>query len=372
LIKQGYTKYIAAVAVGMVFCLTASKRTRGQSEAPQGLTESPRTAEQVYKNIQVLNGLPASRLDGVMYFMSASLGVGCAYCHTSQWDSDDKTAKLTTRRMIQMMRAINKENFSGNTVVNCYTCHRGQTQTATAPPANLALPPPDAGLAVAKPSTPLPSSDEIIDRYIRAIGGVAAIDKIKTRASHGTETMTEGMTAPHTGAIAVYQKAPNKLLIVRDYQAVETVEAFNGATGWIKDSGGKRGMSDRELAALQPNADFFRYLKIKASYPQTRTIERERLGNGEVYVVGATSPEGTREKLYFDAQTGFLVRKYAAFNTSFGAIPEVTDFDDYRDVSGVKLPFTIIWSRPPFSCVRRFTEVKINVEMKDADFQMTK
>lgn len=370
MIKGRFAKCIVVVVIGTLLGVVEASN-RAVSVVLQGSSGSTKSTEQVYKNIQALTGLPASQLDGVMYFMSASLGVGCGYCHTSQWDSDEKTSKLTTRRMIQMMRTINKENFSGNNVVNCYTCHRGQTQTATSPPANQLLLQPDAGTTVSKPTTPLPSSEEIIERYIREIGGQAAIAKIKTRVSRGTETTTDPATAV-TVQIEIYQTEENKLLITRKGQRGETVVAFNGATGWIKDSGGQREMNAEELAAARRDADFFRYLKIKTHYPQTRTLGREKLGDREVYIVGATSTDDSREKLYFDTRTGLLVRKYIAFNTAFGTIPEVTDFDDYREVNGVRLPFIITWSRAPFASTRKLAEVKINVATKDVKFEMPK
>ena len=373
MIEKTCAKWITIFVVGTAFCvLNAVGRAHSVGEvSSQSTGDSTKTAEQVYKNIQVLTGLPASQLDGVMYFMTASLGVECAYCHTNPWDSDEKTAKLTTRRMIQMMRTINKENFSGNNVVNCYTCHRGQTQTATSPPANPFLLRPDDSTTAASPDTALPTSDEIINRYVLAIGGQAAIDKIKTRLSRGTETTTDRAAAV-TVQIEVYQTAENKLLITRKNARAETVMAFNGSTGWIKVSGVQREMNAKELSAAQRDAVSFHYLKIKTSYPQTRTLGRERLGDREAYVVGATSTDGSREKLFFDSRTGLLVRKYVPFNTAFGTIPEVTDFDDYREVGRVKLPFTVIWSRAPFASTRKFAEVKINVEMKDVKFEMPK
>ncbi|HEY3138468.1 MAG TPA: c-type cytochrome [Blastocatellia bacterium] len=365
MIEKTCAKWITIFVVGTTLgVINAVGPAYSDAGVPlQSADNSTKTAEQVYKNIQVLTGLPASQLDGVMYFMSASLGVACSYCHTNPWDSDEKTSKLTTRRMIQMMRTINKENFSGNNVVNCYTCHRGQTQTATSPPANPLSLQPDAGTTVSKPTTPLPSSDEIIERYIREIGGQVAINNIKTRVSRGTETTTDGATAV-TVQIETYQTAENKLLITRKDQRGEAVVAFNGATGWIKDGGGQREMNAKELDAAHKDADFFRFLKIKTTYPQTRTLGREKLGDREAYIVGATSTDGSREKLYFDTRTGLLLRKYVAFNTAFGTIPEITDFDDYREVSGVKLPFTIIWSRSPFSSARKFAEVKVNIKFE--------
>jgi len=119
-------------------------------------------------------------------------------------------------------------------------------------------------------------------------------------------------------------------------------------------------IKDSELDRTKKEADFFRYLEIKDTYPQMRVLGKENIDAREVYVVGATSREGDREKLYFDVASGLLVRKVSAFRTAFGSIPEVMDFSDYRDVSGVKLPFTIKWSRPPFAYVRNFSEIKLN------------
>src|SRR5438034_424691 len=144
-----------------------------------------KTAEQVYKNIQVLNGLPASELDGVMNFMSASLGLGCTHCHTNIWDSDAKSPKLAARKMIVMTRNLNTESFSGNPAITCYTCHRGRPNSVPLPlvdpvSSQASSQPSEAGATPAKPPA-LPTSDEIIGRYILAIGREAAIAKMKTR-----------------------------------------------------------------------------------------------------------------------------------------------------------------------------------------------
>lgn len=326
-----------------------------------------KTAGQVYKNIQVLKELRASELDGVMNFMSAALGVGCTYCHTNPWDSDEKTAKLAARRMILMTRAINGEHFSGNPAVTCYTCHRGQHNSVPNPPADLATSNSEDLTTPSKPSA-LPSTDDIIDRYIRAIGSEAAIQKIKTLVSHGTETTTNRMTPPATAPIEIYQTTANKLLIVRASPRGTIMEAFDGVKGWTRDARGSRELEGRELADVMRDADLMRYLNLRVAYPQMRVLTKERVADREAYVIGATSRDDSREKLYFDVQTGLLIRKYGAFKTAFGTIPEVTDFDDYGEVNGVKLPFTIAWSRPPFGSVKKFTEIKLNVFIDDSKF----
>ncbi len=129
-----------------------------------------KTAEQAYKNIQVFKGLPASQLLGAMNFMAGSLGVSCNHCHVpNQFAKDDKPAKQIARQHLQMMRAINDANFGGKTVVNCATCHRGETRSASV--LTLAQNPfPSADTAL-KSSESLPTVDQILDKYLQAIGG---------------------------------------------------------------------------------------------------------------------------------------------------------------------------------------------------------
>jgi hypothetical protein len=116
-----------------------------------GREEQP--AEQVFKNIQVMKGVPAGRFLRIMQLGYArSLGVNCAHCHVpGQWESDEKPTKGIAREMILMMRAINNDILkkiknlkSESPAVNCTTCHRGETKPA------LNLPEPQ------RPSAPQP------------------------------------------------------------------------------------------------------------------------------------------------------------------------------------------------------------------------
>src|SRR5205085_2437634 len=84
------------------------------------------TTEQKFKNIQVLKGLPATELDPTMAFISGSLGVRCSYCHSNQFEKDDKPTKPAARRMLQMVFDLNKANFNSRRDVSCYTCYRGK------------------------------------------------------------------------------------------------------------------------------------------------------------------------------------------------------------------------------------------------------
>jgi hypothetical protein len=96
-------------------------------------------AETVFKNIKILNGVPAGNLLKIMQMgYSRALGVSCAHCHvTGQWDKDDKPAKPIARDMSKMAHTIIFDllkNIDGlkdrNPLVNCTTCHRGQVKPA--------------------------------------------------------------------------------------------------------------------------------------------------------------------------------------------------------------------------------------------------
>lgn len=374
MLRPRHAELAAIIVLASLYFIAISGREqiRGASldwsaKAAGQVRTGEKTAGEVYKNIQALKDLRASELDGVMNFMSAALGVGCTYCHTNPWESDEKTAKLAARRMILMTRAINGEHFSGNPAVTCYTCHRGQHNSVPNPPADLATSHSEDVTVPSKPAALL-STDDIIDRYIRAIGGEAAIQKIKTLVSRGTETTTNGMTPAATAPIDIFQTTAKKMLIVRNSPRDTIMEAFDGVKGWTRDARGSREVEGRELAEVMRDADVMRFVNLRVTYTQMRVLSKERVGDREAYVVGATSREDSREKLYFDEQTGLLIRKYAAFKTAFGTIPEVMDFTDYREVNGLKLPFTITWSRPPFGSVKKFTEIKLNVPVDDSKF----
>ncbi len=366
---RGSVKRAVSITVlGFALCLLAVADSKNSIDAQDSKPEKP--AEEVYKNIQVFNGLPASQLDGAMQFMSASLGVGCDHCHTNAWESDQKTAKVATRTMIVMTRNINKETFGNNPAVTCYSCHFGRPHSIPLPGAELLASKAESEPAITKPAS-MPTTDEVINRYISAIGGQAVIEKLKTRVSRGSLTTTNRVNPPISGSLEIYQQAPDKMFTILNYwSGGANYKVFNGAAGLVKDPGAQREMEGRELTEQKRDADFFRYLKLRESFPSLRVLGKEKVSNREAYVVGATSVDGSREKLYFDVATGLLIRRYISFKTVFGTIPEVTDFDDYKEVSGARVPFTVNWSRPPFAYTQKFTEIKFNLPVDGAKFEM--
>src|SRR6195256_2932619 len=145
-----------------------------------------KTAEQVSKNIRVLQGTPANELNQSMHLMKGAVGMDCLYCHIErEWDKDVKPPKEVARTMISMMMDINKRQFGGRQVVTCYTCHNGRPMPADMPIFPVLEPKMD-------PKPAVPTVDQILTKYVQALGGEQAIRKVTRRAITGTQFIPTG------------------------------------------------------------------------------------------------------------------------------------------------------------------------------------
>ena len=217
----------------------------------------------------------------------------------------------------------------------------------------------------AKQDAPLPGVDEILDRYVLAVGGRQAIERVTSRVLKGSRVGADGVLVPEE----VYAKAPNKLLTVTSYPNQVFRIGFDGAHGWAGSNQGGRDLGEEMLAQLRREAEFYKETRLKEMYSKMTVLGRATVGERAAYVVEATPVDGgSHEKLFFDVQTGLLVRKYSLAKTALGQFPAQTDYEDYREVDGVKLPFTIRWAIPGRTWGRKVTEVKQNVPLDDAQF----
>jgi hypothetical protein len=122
---------ISSSKIGPLEAFGAAKSPQKAADKSENTAKSPK-AENEYKNIQVLKGLPAGELMTVMKSFSEGLGVDCTYCHVSVGEAfkDEKSTKQVARKMLLMVRDMNK-NYPTNGQVTCYTCHRGSAQPAS-------------------------------------------------------------------------------------------------------------------------------------------------------------------------------------------------------------------------------------------------
>jgi hypothetical protein len=342
-----------------------------------------KTVDQTRKNIKVLKGLPDSQLGTVMNFIAISMGRRCDFCHVNKggtwnWESDDKEEKLTGRKMMTMTLALNKDNFRGSPTVSCYTCHRGRNSPQGIPsfplptpaprPQPQATPAPGQPAATPAPTPAAPTGDQILAKYIEALGGQAAIDKMKTLVMKGTYAGFNGTPVPYEVDLA----APDKFYINATSPQGTIERGFDGKAAWEKGPRGVNELMNPVLDDLKSTFLFFHNIKLKEQFTRLRGGRKDKIGDRDVIVVNGMTADNHREQLFFDAETGLLRRRISYLETPIGVIPNQVDFEDYRDVDGVKVPFTVkvLSVEPGLVSTRIYTEIKLNAPVDDAKFKM--
>ena len=169
-------------------------------------------AETVFKNIQVLKGIPVDDFLDTMGIMSAALGFDCAECHMDagtdavKWEADTDR-KRVARRMTLMVAAINRTNFGNRQVVTCWTCHRGRDIPVTMPTIDMMYGEPILEAdEIIKPDAGGPSADQILDKYLVALGGVERLAKVTSYVATGTSEGFRGFGGG--GTVQIFAKAP--------------------------------------------------------------------------------------------------------------------------------------------------------------------
>jgi photosynthetic reaction center cytochrome c subunit len=340
----------------------------GQNVPNQPAPAKPRMTDDAYKNIQVLKGIPADQLIPAMQFITSSLGVECSFCHTAgAFEKDDKKSKQTARKMMQMMFAINQNNFEGHRDVTCYSCHRGSARPVTTPVIDEegAQPVPDkAPDEEAATPTNLPPAEQIFAKYVDALGGAAAIGKLSTRVEKGTVDLS-GRQFP----IDILSKSPGKRLSVIHLPNGDSMTAYDGTSGWTSAPHGPvREIPAPEVTSAQLEADLQLPLHLKQFFSDLRTGKPEKIGDHDVNVVSGLSAGQPAAKFYFDEQSGLLLRVLRYVDSPLGRNPTQIDYADYRDQGGVKVPFQRTIARPGSHFTIRIEQAQNNVPVDDAKF----
>jgi photosynthetic reaction center cytochrome c subunit len=357
------------LAATVVMLLLAASGAVAQAPAA-GAPPAEKPAEQVFKNIQVLKGLPSSQLVPTMQFMSGSLGVPCEHCHVDPRDSDAKKEKGTARKMIEMVNAINRDNFEGRAEVTCSSCHHGQPKPSTVPTMAQA-----AWMAQMqpKPAAPAaPSVDDLFARYLKAVGGREAAEAVKTRIYKGTATGYDGNEEPRASAFELYAAAPARLLMITQTSRGTYSYGYDGgsalATGWGKGPAGPAlVLRQRQVEQLHDLAASFQIIQLD-DYLTTKVTGQEKVNGRETWVVEATRRGASPVTLWFDAESGLLLRKRTFVATAFGPAPLENEFGDYRALGKVKLPFHVTSGTLSSATVREFSEIQVNVPVEDSKF----
>jgi hypothetical protein len=341
-----------------------------ESSLGQTASTSPvkgKTAAEAYQNVQVLKDSPADQLVPAMQFMTYSLGVECSYCHVEgALEKDDKKPKQTARKMMQMMAGINRDNFESKQMVTCNSCHRGSPRPISIPMIADAplMPVPESARGDEASVANAPPAEQIIEKYVDALGGAAALAKITTRQVKGTINVS-GRNLP----IEILTKVGAKQLTVIHLPNGDSVTAYDGTSGWIAAPNRPvRDIASVEVASARPEVDLQLPLDMKQWFSEIKPLAPETIGNRETYVVAGMNSGELAAKFYFDKDSGFLLRILRYTQSPLGRNPTQIDYADYRPQDGLKVPFQQTIARPNSRLTIQIEEAKFNVPVDEAKF----
>ena len=369
--------YVLGIALAFFICIPLA-----QGQAAPATGPKPQMAEDVFKNVQLLKGIPVKEFMDTMGFFSASTGLNCIDCHSP--DAADSLAayaidtplKQTARKMIIMVNMLDKSNFGGQRKVTCYTCHRATDHPEAIPSLvdQYSVEPddPDRVEVIGKGGAPPPnqlSADKIIDKYIQAIGGAAQVAKLTSFVGKGTY---EGFdTYSEKVPFEVFAKAPDQLTTVIHTQHGDSVATYDGTHGWTAASDKLMRvlpLAGGDLAGAKMDGSLSFPVQIKQEFKWRTGFPSVSIDDKPVEVIQDAAGGDTGAKLYFDKQSGILLRQVRYSDTAVGVIPAQVDYSDYRVVAGVKIPFHVVWTWTDGRSIIQLSDVQPNVQIPAAKF----
>jgi photosynthetic reaction center cytochrome c subunit len=374
--------------------VAAQAGTAASGTRPQARSATAQTSEQAFKNIQVLKGIAVDDFMGTMGIMSAATGFDCSECHTGAGTDDvdwaaDTPRKRTARRMVEMVAALNRASFGGRQLVTCWTCHRGRDRPLVTPPMETVYGTPAWEMDdVLIPGQGGATSTQILDKYIQALGGAERLAAVTTYAGKGTSVGFGGFGGE--GQVQIFAKAPDQRAMVIEYKDAareDAVRSYDGRAGWLRTPLsvlGEYELGGSELAGARLDAQMSFPGQIKQVLTNLRVGSPTTISDlpapssqtsmpmfGQdrgVQVVQGTGPGNTLVTLYFESESGLLLRMVRYGGTPIGRVPTQIDYADYRDVGGIQLPYRMTFAWLNGRDAIQLNEVQTNVPIDAARF----
>jgi hypothetical protein len=373
---------VALGIAGLTLCLDGfswTGRVAAQSRIPTPATGQK--AGQAFKNVttSTLKELSVDDFLGTMGVISAGLGLDCADCHPGAGSDQvdwvtDTPRKRTARRMIEMVATLNQANFGGVQRVTCWTCHHGRLTPATSIALDSLYDSPNTEVDdVVRPESGQPSADQILDKYIQAVGGAQRLAGLTSFTATGVSVGYGELGGE--GTFTIYAKAPNQRTTFIEFkehpERENSVWVINGQNGWIKSPRGllaEYNLEGEELDGERLEAQLAFPGQIKQTLTNWRVGARRSIGDKDYLVVQGTGPRGYLATLYFDAASGLLARMVRYGPSPVGHVPVQLDYSDYRDVDGIKFPFEIRFSWLDGRWGAKIQKYQLNVPIDPAKF----
>jgi hypothetical protein len=207
-------------------------------------------------------------------------------------------------------------------------------------------------------------------KFGRVVGGVAVLVAFGVFAAAAQQNAKRIPAMQLSGTVMIHEKAPDKILQVVIISGSAFRQAFDGKTAWSDDpADGMHVLSGVQLAEAKRDADFYHPLHLHEIYSSIVSSGMELIDGREAYVLkGATPDEPTPDKMYFDAENGLILRVVSHRHTADGEADVQEDFEDYRNVDGMQIPFMILQSGGSSNFTIHMDQVHNGVELDDSEF----
>ena len=336
-------------------------------------------AEDVFKNVQALKGIPVDDFMATMGLMSAALGFDCDSCHERAgtdnvaWDKDTPN-KVMARKMILMVQGINRDNFRGRQMVTCFTCHRNRDIPLVTPKLDDWYGETVQTLDDVLPAaTGGPTVDQILDKYMKALGGEQKVRALTSFVAQGSGSGFGGFGG--NTHVEVLAQAPDKratyITYPDDPKRGDSTRTFDGHTGWLTTPLAvvhKYELTGSELDGAKVDAELSFPYQIKSALTNVHAGPVASIKDKDVQLIQGTGPRGMIVTLYFDVQSGLLLRTVRYGRSPIGRLPTQIDYADYRDVNGLKLPFRLTFSWLDGRDTYQLDKIDVNAKINPARF----
>jgi hypothetical protein len=367
----GRQRTMFGITVAAIVCLLGVVSAANQA----GPEPAPQMSEEFFTNIQVLKGIPVDEFMDTMGMFSASLGYDCVSCHSPEiYTNRAEAFGIATptiqraRQMVVMMNTINRTFFGGEPRMSCFTCHRGQDRPGNIPSLELQY-----GNVIFDPSEMeiFPDTrttvDAVFDTYLEALGGAEQLASLTSFVATGTYGgfNTGGDMLP----VEIFAKGPDQRAQVVHTLEGDATKTYDGRESWVSE--GWRPMplmpftgGNLEGARLEALVSF--PAGLRAAFAEWQ-VSGTSIGDRQVRILQGTNPDELPVNFYFD-DAGLLTRIVRWNDTAVGTVPLQVDYEDYREVAGVMMPFRTVMTWTDGRSTFELKEIQPNVEVPAARF----
>jgi len=220
------------------------------------------------------------------------------------------------------------------------------------------------------------TADEVVEKYLTAVGGRVALEKLTSRSTTGTISLSLP-NGPVSGSIEILNQRPNKTRTLTKLDLtslgagqVTREQRFDGTSGYILDSmQGNREITGNQLENLKNTAFPTPLLTYKERGATVELAGKEKVDGRDAHVLLFKPKTGSAVRTLIDAETYLPSRIVIKVDTpETGEVEQTTDVSDYREVDGIKVPFTIKVSTAGQGFTISVNKVEHNIKLDETAF----